>query len=194
MRIESCFQPWTTCSEEFHMRISLAVTAAAAVLALAGCQRTAVAPMASPAPTTAAPLTPAPIGGVQGSQLPPPSPDQFPTAPTAPENTGPSPEEMAAVSANAPEVSRQALLGTWQTSVSGGSCQLALSLTQWTGGYRAASLRCPGAAANIASWDVSGNQVVLNDRDGNNVARLYQSAPERYDGTLSSGGSISLSR
>lgn len=175
------------------MRISLAVTVAAIALAAAGCQRTSVGPMATAQPNPApAPLNPAPLGGVQGSQLPPPSASEFPAAPEAPQ--GPSEQEFAAAAATAPDITREALLGTWQTSVGSGSCQLALSLTQWSGGYRAASLRCPGPAANIASWNVSGNQVVLNDRDGNMVARLYQSGPERYDGTLSAGGSISLSR
>ena len=96
--------------------------------------------------------------------------------------------------ANAPDVTREALLGTWQTSVDGGSCQIALSLTQWSGGYRAASLRCPGPAAAIAAWDVTGNQVVLNDRDGNTVARLYKAGDQSYQGRLSAGGSIGLSR
>lgn len=174
------------------MQLSHAVTIAMVALALAGCQRTAEVsrPQVS---TVAPPLNPAPVGGVQGSQLPAPAPTEFPTAPTTTTPTA-DPQQMAAVAANAPEVSRDALLGTWQTAVAGGNCQLALSLTQWTGGYRAASLRCPGEAANIAAWDVSGNQVVLNDRDGNRVASLYQSSAGRYDGTTASGQSISLSR
>jgi hypothetical protein len=186
------------------MRFSKALTVTALMLAaataLAGCQRTpTVGTMNTAAATPPPPLSPAPVGGVQGSQLPPPSgavaaPGAFPAAPSAPEPTGPSPEELAAASASAPAVTREALLGTWQTSVSGGNCQLALSLTRWTGGYRAASLRCPGEAANIAAWDVSGNQVVLNDRDGNTVARLFQAGPTQYNGSTSSGQSISLSR
>jgi hypothetical protein len=180
-------------TEEYSMQLSHAVTIAMVALALTGCQRTAEVsrPQVS---TVAPPLNPAPVGGVQGSQLPAPSPTQFPTAPTAPATTAADPQQMAAVAASAPPVSREALLGTWQTAVAGGNCQLALSLTQWTGGYRAASLRCPGEAANIAAWDVSGNQVVLNDRDGNRVASLYQSAAGRYDGTTASGQAISLSR
>jgi hypothetical protein len=50
------------------------------------------------------------------------------------------------------------------------------------------------APRRSAARDVSGNQVVLNDRDGNNVARLYQAGSENYQGNLSSGGSITLSR
>jgi hypothetical protein len=168
------------------MRISIAITIAMAGLAIAGCQRTSPGPMPQQqAAVLPPPINPAPLGGVQSSQLPPPSTTPDPAAAN---------QAFETAAASAPAVSREALLGTWQTAVNGGNCQLALSLTQWTGGYRAASLRCPGEAANIASWDVSGNQVVLNDRDGNNVARLYQAGAQNYQGTLSSGGSITLSR
>jgi hypothetical protein len=178
------------------MRISIAITIAMAGLAIAGCQRTSPGPMPQQqAAVLPPPINPAPLGGVQSSQLPPPSATEFPSAPAS---TTPDPaaanQAFETAAASAPAVSREALLGTWQTAVNGGNCQLALSLTQWTGGYRAASLRCPGEAANIASWDVSGNQVVLNDRDGNNVARLYQAGAQNYQGTLSAGGSITLSR
>jgi len=177
------------------MRISIAITIAVAGLAIAGCQRTSPGPMPQQqAATLPPPLNPAPLGGVQSSQLPPPSASDFPDAPDSQANAAASDQSFEMAAANAPDITREALLGTWQTSVNGGNCQLALSLTQWTGGYRAASLRCPGEAANIASWDVSGNQVVLNDRNGNTVARLYQAGSENYQGNLSSGGSISLSR
>ena len=174
------------------MRIFVPVAIAMIALAAAGCQRTA-GPQASA--TLPPPINPAPVGGVQSNQLPPPSGDAFPAAPdSSMENAQAGNEQFEMAAANAPDVTREALLGTWQTSVDDGSCQVALSLTQWSGGYRAASLRCPGPAASIASWDVTGNQVVLNDRDGNAVARLYKAGDQRYDGRLSAGGSISLSR
>jgi hypothetical protein len=69
-----------------------------------------------------------------------------------------------------------------------------LSLTKWTGGYRAASRGCVGNAAAIAAWDVQGKQVILADSSGNQIGRLYQSANERYDGSTSTGQPISLSR
>lgn len=174
------------------MRLYLVATVAAAALAIAGCQRTAN--VNAGASTLPPPVNPAPITGVQSAQLPPPGESGFPEAPQNENAGGMTSQEFEMAAANAPSVNREALLGTWQTQVGGGSCQLALSLTQWTGGYRAASLRCPGAAANIAAWDVSGNQVVLNDRNGNTVARVYQSGPQRYEGTLAAGGSIVLTR
>lgn len=175
------------------MRILVPLTIAAMALALAGCQRTASPQASSPLPP---PINPAPVGGVQSNQLPPPGgADAFPAAPdSAAQNAQAGSQEFAMAAANAPDITREALLGTWQTSVDGGSCQIALSLTQWSGGYRAASLRCPGPAASIAAWDVTGNQVVLNDRDGNTVARLYKAGDQSYQGRLSAGGSIGLSR
>lgn len=174
------------------MRILLPVAIATIALAAAGCQRT-TSPQASA--TLPPPINPAPIGGVQTSQLPPPSGGAFPEAPqSAMEDAQAANQQFEMAAANAPDITREALLGTWQTAVEGGNCQVALSLTQWSGGYRAASLRCPGPAASIASWDVTGNQVVLNDRDGNAVARLYKAGEQRYDGRLAAGGSISLSR
>jgi hypothetical protein len=46
-----------------------------------------------------------------------------------------------------------------------------LSLTKWTGGYRAASRGCVGDAAAIAAWDVQGKQVILADSSGNQVVK-----------------------
>lgn len=176
------------------MRILVPVTIAMMALAVTGCQRTAGgSPEPSPLPP---PINPAPVGGVQSSQLPPPAGGAaFPQAPqTTAVDAAASQQEFQMAAASAPDITREALLGTWQTSVDGQSCQIALSLTQWSGGYRAASLRCPGQAAGIASWDVTGNQVVLNDRDGNTVARLYRAGDQNYNGMLSAGGSINLSR
>jgi hypothetical protein len=46
----------------------------------------------------------------------------------------------------------------------------------------------------MASWAVDGKQVVLKDRDGNPLARLYKTADNRFDGSLNSGQPVSLSR
>ena len=96
--------------------------------------------------------------------------------------------------ANAPELTREALIGRWSATSGGTSCDVFLSLTKWTGGYRAASRGCVGNAAAIAAWDVQGKQVILADSSGNQIARLYQSANERYDGSTSTGQPIALSR
>lgn len=172
------------------MKMHTLLIAVAVTAALGGCQRTSFGGLSTqPQP---APLMPAPVGGVQSGQLaPPPTPGvtEFPAAPTAPETTAP---QVAA--ANAPELTREALIGRWSAGTGGTSCDVFLSLTKWTGGYRAASRGCVGAAASISAWDVQGKQVILSDSSGNQVARLYQSANERYDGSTASGQSISLSR
>lgn len=162
---------------------------AAIVLALSGCQRTMGGLDTRSQP---APLTPAPAGTVSASQLPPPSPAAFPQAPTAPAPTAAADETQLA--AAAPAVTREALIGRWSVSTGGTNCDVFLALTKWTGGYRAASRGCAGAAASVSAWDVQGKQVILTDNSGNQVARLYQSAPERYDGSTAAGQQISLSR
>lgn len=172
-------------------RTTLLATAAI-LLALGGCQRSIGGLDTRSQP---APLTPAPAGTVSTSQLPPPQPAQpgdFPAAPTAPAATTAADETQLA--ANAPAVTREALIGRWSVASGGSSCDVFLALTKWTGGYRAASRGCAGAAASISAWDVQGKQVILSDNSGNQVARLYQSAPERYDGSTAQGQAISLSR
>lgn len=172
------------------MRMQTVLIAVAVAALLGGCQRTSFGSMnTQPRP---APLMPAPVGGVETGQLPPPvtpGPNEFPAAPTAPAQTAP---QVAA--ANAPELTREALIGRWSAGTGGSTCDVFLSLTKWTGGYRAASRGCVGDAATITAWDVQGKQVILSDSAGNQVARLYQSAGERYDGSTASGQPISLSR
>jgi len=171
------------------MHTLLVVVAVAAVLG--GCQRTSFGGLNTQ--QQPAPLMPAPVGGVESGQLAPPmtpQPGEFPEAPTSPDPTD-APEVAAA---NAPELTREALIGRWSASSSGSTCDVFLSLTKWTGGYRAASRGCVGNAAAISAWDVQGKQVILSDSSGNQVARLYQSASERYDGSTSTGEQISLSR
>lgn len=172
------------------MKATYLVTFAVVAIALGGCQRTSIGTM----DTSPRPLTPAPVGGVETTQLPPPStpePGQFPDAPAAPAQTAPASAELAA---NAQPVTREALIGRWSANAGGGRCDIFLSLTKWTGGYRAASRGCAGPAAAISAWNVQGNQVILSDSNGNRVASLYQSGNERYDGSTSAGAPISLSR
>lgn len=181
------------------MKMKVIVVAAGVALAVSGCQRT----VGGFEPLTPAPLTPAPVAGVTSSQLPPPggmgqqtSPSQFPEAPSGqaainPEDLAKQQTEMAA---NAPTVTRESLIGRWSVDSGGSRCDVFLALTKWTGGYRAASRGCVGAAANVSAWDVQGKQVLLSDNSGNQIARLYQSGNERYDGSTTAGQSISLSR
>jgi len=179
------------------MKMKVILAAAGVVLAVSGCQRT----VGGFEPLQPAPLSPAPVGGVTSSQLPPAgatqqSPSQFPSAPGATADS--SPEDAAkketALAASAPTVTRESLIGRWSVNSGGSRCDVFLALTKWTGGYRAASRGCVGDAASVSAWDVQGKQVILSDNNGNQVARLYQSANERFDGSLSGGQSISLSR
>ncbi|MBW3096754.1 protease inhibitor Inh/omp19 family protein [Pseudohoeflea coraliihabitans] len=172
---------------------------AAIALAASGCQRSVNLDTRRPAP-----LTPAPVSGVSSSNLPPatspatsssPASTDFPSAPeTADSDPEAAAEKETQLAAAAPEVTRESLIGRWSVSTGGTSCDVFLALTKWTGGYRAASRGCAGTAAGVSAWDVQGKQVILSDNSGNQVARLYQSGNERYDGTTTSGQSISLSR
>lgn len=175
-------------------------------VALAGCQSSRMGALQTqPQP---APLNPAPAGTVTSNQLPPPAqPDgtfngQQPNGdfPTAPENAAnPNGTDLDGqssiqnVATNAP-VTKEALVGAWKVSTSGSNCQMFMALTKWTGGFRAASRGCPGDAAAVSAWNVSGNKVILSDTNGNQVATLFQSGPTKYDGQTSGGSAISLSR
>lgn len=148
-----------------------------------------------------APLTPAPAGQVYSNRLPPPPPppaapvSQTPAPATtdtaaAPANATPAPVQTASAS----PVTRESLVGAWRVSSGGGNCQIFMALTQWTGGYRAASRGCPGQVADVSAWDVSGSQVVLKDSGGSTVATLSNTGGTRYEGTTAGGQQVSLYR
>jgi len=171
---------------------------ACAALAIAGCSSSRFDRIDS----GPAPLNPAPSGTVTSSQLPPPSgPTDQSAFPPAPGTVGADGTQLAAGPAvppapptGAPTVTKEALVGAWKVNSGGGGCQMMLSLTKQSSDFRAASLRCPGDAANVAAWNVAGQQVVLKDNTGNVVARLYSSGPEKYDGQTSGGQPISFAR
>lgn len=155
------------------------------------------------------PLRPAPTGQVESSRLPPPPPPPPPSpavsepvvsqnnADPSPENAasqGPESQPVQTASASGAPLKREGLVGAWKVSSGGGNCQIFMALTKWTGGYRAASRGCPGQAADVSAWDVSGSQVVLKDSSGSTVASLNSSGATRYDGQTSGGQPISLYR
>ncbi len=131
------------------------------------------------------------VGGVYGGQWGALGQGEFPDAP---QTTGPTPEELQRAAANAPDVTRDSLVGRWTISTGGNSCDVFLALTKWTGGYRAASRGCSDQASLISAWDVQGKQVLLGDSSGAQFARLYKTGDKRFDGTTASGQAISLSR
>ncbi len=170
------------------MRNVYTLIALSALIAIAGCQRFGPNRQLSSQP---APLEPAPVAGVQSGQLPPAGQNQFPNAP---ETEGPSPEEIQNAAANAPDVTRDSMVGRWTIATGGSTCDVFLALTQWTGGYRAASRGCADQASTISAWNVVGKEVVLNDSSGNRFAGLYKTGESRFQGTTTAGQSISLSR
>ncbi len=179
-----------------------------ATVALAGCQSSRIGFLQTqPAPE---PLTPAPSGSVTAGQLPPPvQPDsqvqgasqngQFPDAPENPDAAN-GPQTAVAGDgsvqnvATAGPLTKEAMVGAWSVTTSGQSCQMFMALTKWSGGFRAASRGCPGEAAAVSSWNVSGNQVVLSDTNGNRVATLFQSGTTQFNGQTVGGSAISFSR
>lgn len=180
------------------MQVRHVATAAAIVLTLAGCQRTTSDGFSSSG-SNLAPLEAQPVGGVQAGALPPPSsptgvaptqPGQFPTAPQMASAT----PAMSAPPATALDVRKEGMIGNWKVSNNGASCDMFLTLTNLGSGSRGGTRGCVGALTTMRSWEVSGKQVVLKDLSGSPIATLYKSGDTRYDGSLSSGGSISLSR
>ena len=179
-----------------------------ASVALASCQSSRIGILQTqPAP---APLTPAPSGSVTAGELPPPvQPDSqvqaanqagaFPDAPENPElenapQTAVSPDSSVQNVATAGPLTKESLVGAWKVTTRGSNCQMFMALTKWSGGFRAASRGCPGEAASVSSWNVSGNQVVLSDTNGNRVATLFQSSATQFNGQTIGGSAISFSR
>lgn len=183
-------------------------TVAAAAIIVSGCTSNRIGGLN----TQPAPLTPAPAGTVTSVQLPPPAqpgvispvvgPDGFPVAPG---QTGVALDDTMGAEeagetdgglevASATPVTREEMVGAWRVSTEGADCQMFMALTRWSTGFRAASRGCPGDAANVSSWDISGNRVVLSDSGGNQVATLFSSGSGRFDGQTASGRAISLAR
>ena len=165
-----------------------------ALAMLAGCTQTAGPSLGGGGYGQPAPLTPAPTGQVYSNQLPPPPAPPAPAAGTLPTDASATPGAAPAQSASTAPVTREGLVGAWRVSAGGGNCQIFMALTQWSGGYRAASRGCPGQIADVSAWDVSGNQVVLRSGSGDTVATLNNAGGTRYEGTTTGGQQISLFR
>ncbi|MHC2300063.1 hypothetical protein ACVJBD_004269 [Rhizobium mongolense] len=168
------------------MQLRYAMTGVAVVLSLAGCQRTAYdnASYSSPAPLTAQP-----VPSVQGGQLPPPAgASQFPAAPTAAPAV---PGQPGAMASNALDVSKESMVGSWRVN---GRCDMFLTLTNLGSGSRGGTRGCVGELTAMGSWEVSGKQVLLKDRSGNQIGSVYKTADNSFSGQTSTGQPITLSR
>lgn len=160
-------------------------------LAASGCQSSR---MASSEPAGPAPLPASPSGNVSSQPLPPPAaPGSFPQTPEAPQVAAVDPAAGQAPPATAGEVSKNGMVGSWRAG-GGDNCQVFMTLTKMGQMSRGGSRGCSGDLQRMRGWDVKGRQVVLYDDTGNQVAALYNSGGNRYDGQTSGGQAISLSR
>jgi hypothetical protein len=116
-------------------------------------------------------------------------------APAGPAGGAAPSDDAAASAAPSPAVGggsgglgRTDLLGGWTISSAGDSCQLFMTLTTWTGGYRASTRGCSnGVLKSISAWNLDGKQVVLAGTGGAPVARLSSSGNNRFDGRTEGG-------
>jgi hypothetical protein len=179
------------CFRSMMMQFKYAATAAVMGLALAGCQRTAY----NDAIYSPRPLQAAPMGTVQSGQLPDATQNasQFPAAPTAAAGSGTA-QQNTQLASTAMEVTKESMVGSWKVNSGGKNCDMFLTLTNLGSGSRGGTRGCVGELTAMGSWEVSGKQVILKDRNGGTIGTLYKSADARFDGSTGSGQSISLSR
>mgnify|MGYP001800224493 CR=1 FL=1 len=186
-----------------HLRAAI-LAAPALALALSACTRTADpyqgGVTAQPRASNLTPAPPPPVSGqpIQDVSRQAPEPVTPPVDPADP-LPGAEPEQPTQVASATPAVggkpvTRNELLGAWTVASGGANCQIFLTLTKWSGGFRAASRACPAPLNAVQAWDVKGKQVVLVNQSGGTAATLFRSADSRYDGSTSSGSAISLSR
>ncbi|MFM2279023.1 MAG: hypothetical protein RLZZ444_1254 [Pseudomonadota bacterium] len=141
-----------------------------------------------------APLEAQPVAPVEAGQLPDPATDtsQFPTKPVTDPALGQTPTDVAP--ATAMDIKKETMVGGWKVNAGGANCDMFLTLTNLGSGSRGGTRGCSGELQMMGSWEVTGKQVVLKDRDGNTLGRVYKTADNRYDGSLASGQPLSLSR
>lgn len=133
----------------------------------------------------------------QPAPLPPPMTAPIETAELAPldgttasvgpdgfsDPLAPPPGSQLAAAPSGAEVGRTDLLGGWTITAAGDSCQLFMTLTSWTGGYRASTRGCTtDVLKSISAWNLQGTEVVLAGQGGSPVARLASSGSNRFDG------------
>ena len=186
------------------MQRSLILGAVILAIGLAGCTRSTDAlRVNTQAPPQPLPSTPS--GSFESSQLQPADPQQY--DPNAAQNAptlldqapvaGTEPTQTASLDPNVASkpITHDEMAGSWNVNTDNPSCRLIMSFTKWSGGYRAATLRCNSPElSSVTAWDVKNNRVVLVDGQGNQVANISSAGTEAYAGSLVGGKPITLSR
>ncbi len=174
------------------MRAGKLVLVVGLVVLVAGCQRLSGGRNYT-APLPATPTTPV------GSETLAPLDPNVPLPGTTIDGQTVAATDLAtspvAAPADAQQVGRSDLLGGWKLASAGDNCMAFMTLTTWSGGYRANTRGCnTPTLSDIAAWDLSGNQVILKDGSGVIIAQLYSSAAGKFNGQTASGAPISLYR
>ncbi len=146
------------------------------------------------------PASPTALPPVESSSLPPVSDGQQQAAATpgaagATDNADTAPLAQPQVATNAPAssgaggIGRTDLLGGWTITSGNNSCQLFMTLTSWTGGYRASTRGCNSdVLKSISAWNLQGRQVILAGQGGKPVAHLASTGTNRFDGQIDGQG------
>lgn len=172
-------------------------------VALAGCQRLGYGDRSAPLPAT--PTAPVASQSLEPLQPMEPTlgPDGQPVqgAPLDGTQTNVAavdPSAGAAPSgppAGAREIGRNDVLGGWSVTSGADNCKLFMTLTKWTGGYRANSRGCASPQMQtISAWDLEDKQILLKDASGTTVAELYATGAETFSGRTTSGAPIQVYR
>ncbi|WP_068084996.1 AprI/Inh family metalloprotease inhibitor [Polycladidibacter stylochi] len=137
------------------------------------------------------PLPATPVPAVTPGELQPVSPAGQPVQAAA------APETQIASAPPATQragLGRTDLLGGWTVASGGDNCKLFMTLTTWSGGYRANTRGCNDPSlSSIAAWNLNGNQVVLKDAAGGNLATL-SGGGAAFSGQTVGGAPISFQR
>ncbi len=180
------------------MRMFVLAPVALAV-ALSGCGSIGAIGISPKAQATSDTVDPVAVSPVETSTLPPvagapaTNPAIVDAAPPGQPGTMASVNPQAVPSGGA--LGRTDLLGGWTIASSGDSCQLFMTLTSWTGGYRASTRGCASEVLkSISAWNLSGTQVVLAGSGGSPVATLFASGGSRFDGQTGQGAPVSFYR
>jgi hypothetical protein len=174
------------------MAIRQVVTIVGLALSLAGCGAVGAIdlfrrPAAQPTPTA---QLPPPGGQVDPNALPPLSDGTQVAALPPYDQPLPQPGGSDAIPATS-GLGRTDLLGGWTINAAGDSCQLFMTLTSWTGGYRATTRGCNSDfLKSVSAWNLSGNQVILAGMSGSPIAHLKSAGLNRFDGTTDAQGAV----